>query len=199
MNMHNSNNQPLGNGNGTTGLNIFAGVRNAKTSERGAFLKPGQYKVQINRVVNKRTRKNYDAFIVEFNILESQYAKKKAEAVAALGDRAYDPATLELTLPSQAGASASWFQSLADIDIGFGSLKSFAAGLLGCRSEDQEFLEAVERFLSEAVNSNGLGGAIVPLEVIEIQTKKGGTFSLHKWGQDVTDTSLRLLEKVSQP
>jgi len=181
----------------STGINLFAGVRNAKTSERGAFLKPGKYKVKINRVVNKRTRKNYDAFIVEFSILESQYAKKKAEAIAALGGREYDPATMELALPSQEGASASWFQSLADIDIGFGSLKSFAAGILGCGSEDPEFLGSVERFLSEAVNANGLNGAVVPLEVVEIQTKKGGTFSLHKFGPDETDTSLNLLEKVS--
>jgi hypothetical protein len=163
--------------------NLFAGVRNAKTSERGAFCKPGKYTVKIKRCLNKHTRKGYDAFIVEFEIETSNYVNAKADAVRAMGDKPYDAKALEDLLPNPEGSTASWFQSLADTDIGFGALKGFAANLLGVKPEDPEFLDNVEGFLSEAVSDNALAGTVCPLEVITIKTKKGGDFSLYKFGE----------------
>ena len=167
--------------------NIFSGVAAAKTSERGAFCNPGQYLVRVKRTLTKRTRKGYDAFILEFGIEKSNYAKLKEEAIKAYGDRPYDFDALDKRLPNKEGSSASWFQSLQDQDIGFGSLKGFASSILGVSPDNEEFLEQVEEFLSEAVNSQALDGVILPLEVILIQTKKGADFSLYKWGKMVEE------------
>lgn len=165
--------------------NIFAGVSQAKTSERGAFCNPGLYKVKIKRVLLKHTRKNYDAFIVEFEILESNYTTAKADAVRSLGDRPFDAAGLEKTLPNKVGSTASWFQSLQDKDIGFGSIKGFAARVTGQQPESPEFCAEVEGLLEAACDptDQAFAGWICPLEVIQIQTKKNTAFSLYQWGR----------------
>jgi hypothetical protein len=140
--------------------NLFAGLKDAKTYDRGTFLKPGIYTLKVKRAVFKRTRKNYDAFILEF------------EVVSAKG------VDTNLT-----GTSASWFQSLADTDIGFGSLKAFAAAVTGADVKDPAFVDEVEGFLSGVVEDGALNGKILPCEVVLVDTRAGGKFSLHKWGE----------------
>lgn len=164
--------------------NMFSGLAIAKVSERGAFCTPGLYKVQIKKVILKRTRKGYDAFIVEFSVLESNHTTAKTAAIQAFGDKPYDAASLDKSLPNKPGSTASWFQSLSDKDIGFGALKGFAASVTGQQPEDPEFCGQVEKFLESACSpvDKALEGWICPLEVVEIKTKAGTPFSLYKWG-----------------
>lgn len=162
--------------------NLFAGLKSAKTFDRGQFLKAGTYEVRVKRAIFKKTRVKGDAFILEFSVEKSSYESDKTKAIAALGSNPYSLQDLEKTLPNPAGTSAAWFQSLQDTDIGFGALKSFAASILGQKPEDPEFIEAVEGFMNSIVNEDAIGGMLIPVEVITIKTKKDTDFSLHKWG-----------------
>ena len=165
-----------------TTSNLFAGLRDAKTFDRGTYLKAGTYEVRIKRALFKKTRANGDAFIVEFVVEKSEYEARKKAAIAAFGAQPFDMAALEKTLPNQQGSTATWYQSLKDIDIGFGALKSFAASILGQKPEDPEFIDAVEGFMNSVVNEGVINGFLIPVEVITVKTKKDTDFSLHKWG-----------------
>lgn len=164
---------------------MFAGLKDAKTSERGAFCHPGVYMVRVRKALMKRTRKNYDAFILEFTIEDSTYEADKAALVKAGGHTA----AAEEALPNKVGSTASWFQSLADQDIGYGALKSFAAAVQGMDVADKEFVAGVEEFLEAVVQNNALEGVLIPLEVITIKTKSGGDFSLYKWSEVIDEKS----------
>jgi hypothetical protein len=170
----------------TTG-NLFAGLRDAKTFERGTWLKAGTYEVRVKRALCKKTRAKGDAFILEFTIEKSDYEAKKKQAVGAFNGQPFDMAALEKTLPNQPGTTASWYQSLKDIDIGFGALKSFAASILAQKPEDPEFIEAVEGFMNSIVNEGAINGMLIPVEVVTVKTKKDEDFSLHKWGQIIDE------------
>jgi hypothetical protein len=162
--------------------NLFAGLRNAKTFERGVWLKNGQYLIRVKRAIFKKTRAKGDAFILEFSIEQSTYEADKKRAIAAFGATPFSMADLEKTLPNQVGSAASWYQSMKDIDIGFGALKSFAAEILGDKPEDPAFIEAVEGFMNAVVNEGVINGMLIPVEVLTVKKKDGGDFSLHKWG-----------------
>ena len=166
---------------------LFKGLRDAKTFERGTFLKPGSYEVRVKRAIFKKTRTKGDAYILEFTIERSTYETDKKKAIAAYGSNPFNMQDLEKLLPNPVGTTASWYQSLQDLDIGFGALKSFAASILGQKSEDPEFIEAVEGFMNSVVNEGVINGMLIPVEVVQIETKKStpttpAYFSLHKWG-----------------
>ena len=165
-----------------TTSNLFSGLRDAKTFDRGTFLKAGQYEVRVKRAIFKKTRTKGDAFILEFVVEKSEYENEKRKAIAAFGSNPFSLAELEKTLPNQMGSTASWYQSLQDLDIGMGALKSFAASILGQKADDPEFVDAVEGFMNSVVNEGAINGMLIPVEVVTIKTKKDTDFSLHKWG-----------------
>lgn len=167
--------------------NLFAGLRDAKTFDRGTFLRAGQYVVKVKRAIYKKTRAKGDAFILEFSVEESNYESAKHSAVNALGGTQYSLTDLEKTLPNPTGTSGSWYQSMQDMDIGFGALKSFAANILGQKPEDPEFIDAVEGFMNSVVNEGVINGMLIPVEVVMIKTKKDTDFSLHKWGRIIEE------------
>lgn len=162
--------------------NLFAGLRSAKTFERGTFLKAGNYEVRVKRAIFKKTRTKGDAFILEVTVEKSTYETDKKKAIAAFGQNPFNLQDLEKLLPNPEGTTASWYQSLQDLDIGFGALKSFAASILGQKPEDPEFVEAVEGFMNSVVNEGVINGMLIPVEVVQVKTKKDTDFSLHKWG-----------------
>jgi hypothetical protein len=175
----------------TTTSNLFAGLRDAKTFERGTWLKSCdsgyQYEIRVKRAIFKKTRAKGDAFILEFTVEKSSYEIAKKRAIEAFGTTPFSMADLEKTLPNQQGSTASWYQSMKDIDIGFGALKSFAASILGDKPEDPAFIEAVEGFMNAVVNEGVINGMLIPVEVITVKTKKDEDFSLHRWGQIIEE------------
>jgi hypothetical protein len=168
---------------------LFAGLRDAKTFDKGVWLKEGNYVVRAKKALYKKTRAKGDAFILEFTVERSDYEKNKKKAIEAYGAKPFDMKDLEKALPNQEGTTASWYQSLSDIDIGFGALKSFAANILGQKPEDPEFIEAVEGFLNSVVNDGAINGMLIPVEVVTIKTKKDTEFSLHKWGTIIEEAA----------
>ena len=169
--------------------NLFSGLKNAKVSERGVWLKEGQYQVRVKKAIYKKTRTKGDAYILEFMIVRSNYDAAKKKAIESMGTTPFDMQELEKLLPNQAGTTASWYQSMQDMDIGFGALKGFAAAILGQKPEDPEFIEAVEGFMNETVSAGALDGVLIPVEVVPVKTKKDADFSLHKWGQIIEETA----------
>lgn len=167
--------------------NMFSGLKDAKTSERGTFVPPGKYVVQIKKGVMKETRNKGPAFILELTIIKSNYEQKRDELVKVLSatGKVLELEELEKKLPLKEGASGSWFQGLRDKDIGFSSLKGFAANAMGIvNTESQDFKDEVEEWLTSVVDDRqSLAGMRLPLEVVEIETKKGTPFSLYRWGQ----------------
>jgi len=172
----------------TTG-NLFRGLREAKTFERGTFLKEGIYEVRVQRAIFKKTRVKGDAYIMELKVEKSSYEEAKRKAIAAFGTAPFSLQELEKTLPNQPGSSASWYQSLQDPDIGFGALKAFAASILGQKPEDPAFVEEVEDFMNSVVTDGAINGMLIPVEVVLIKTKKDADFSLHKWGQIIQEAA----------
>jgi hypothetical protein len=172
--------------------NLFAGLKSAKTSEKGVWLKPGgNYEVRVKKAIYKKTRSKGDAFILEFMIEKSNYDAMKAKAIAAFGNTPFSMQDLEKTLPNQAGTTASWYQSMADLDIGFGALKSFAASILGQKPDDPEFVEAVEGFMNAVVNDNAITGMLLPVETVGIKTvAKDADFTRHNWGQIIEEKKI---------
>ena len=170
-----------------TTSNLFAGLRDAKTFDRGTWLKAGQYEVRVKRAIFKKTRAKGDAYILEFVVEKSTYEVDKKKAIAAFGTTPFDMKELEKALPNQVGTTASWYQSLKDMDIGFGALKAFAASILGQKPEDPEFIEAVEGFMNAVVNEGAINGMLIPVEVVTVKTKADTDFSLHKWGQIIDE------------
>ena len=184
---------------------LFAGLKNAKVSERGVFINEGQYKVRVVKALMKHVRKGYDAFILEFKVEESNYSAVKKLKTEGVTLTPADLEALEKTLPNKPGTTASWFQSLADQDIGFGALKGFAAAVMGEDPNNPEFIEQVEQFLTEVVNGsddeiklalkekrppNGaLNGCLLPLEAVIITTKKGEPFTLYRFGKLIDEAS----------
>ena len=168
-------------------MSLFAGLREAKTFERGTWLKEGQYKIRVERAIFKKTRAKGDAFILEFKIEESNYDAAKQSALQALSGQQFDMKELEAILPNQAGTKASWYQSLQDMDIGFGALKGFAASITGVSPEDPEFIDQVEGFMESVVKEGAINGMLIPVEVTTIKTKKDEDFSLHRWGQIIEE------------
>jgi len=168
---------------------LFAGLRDAKTFDRGTFLKAGQYEVRVKKAIYKKTRAKGDAFILEFTIEKSNYEEAKKRALAGLTGAAIDLQAIEKTLPNAPGSTASWYQSMQDMDIGFGALKSFAANILGQKPEDPEFIDAVEGFMNAVVAEGVINGMRIPVEVVTVKTKKDTDFSVHNWGRIIEEAA----------
>jgi len=168
-------------------MNLFAGLKEAKTFERGVWLKEGQYLVRVKRALFKETRKSGDAFILEFTIEQSSYEKAKKDALKALEGQTFNLQELEKILPNAVGTTASWFQKLQDKDIGYGALKSFAAAILGMDPNDPEFVDQVEGFLEAVCREGAIDGKLIPVEAVVVQTKKGEDFTRHNWGKIVEE------------
>jgi len=162
---------------------LFAGLRDAKVTERGVWLREGLYEVRVKRGFYKITRAKGDAFILEFTIEKSNYEDAKRKAVTALGNTPYDMMALEKMLPNQAGTSASWYQALKDKDVGFGALKGFCAAILGEKPEDPKFLEEVEGFMAAVCDDGVINGMLIPVEVVQVKTRENKDFSRHNWGK----------------
>lgn len=172
----------------TTTNNLFAGLRDAKSFEKGTWLKAGIYEVRVKRALFKKTRAKGDAFILEFTVEKSDYEQKKKALIATLAGQPYNLQELEKILPNQPGSGASWYQSLQDVDIGFGALKTFAASILNQKPEDPDFIEEVEGFMNSVVN-DAINGMLLPVEAVQIKTKANADFTLHRWGAIIQETA----------
>lgn len=146
-----------------TTVSPFAGLKDAKSFESGNFYPPGVYKVQIENIFLKETRKSGTCLIVELKTLES------SNPLAPIGGK------------------GTWLQKMLDKDIAFGAIKDFAIAVLGFDAKtdkeaiEKEVIPQIEQFMTEAVSKQTLKGQTVALEVTLKDTQKGGKFSKHTW------------------
>jgi len=144
--------------------NPLEGVGKAELFEKGKYLNPGLYVLAVKKTIFKSTRKSGDAFIVEFEVLESSDEENHA-----------------------VGSTCTWYQGLRDKEVAFPAIKDFMRNLLGINPDDkaamQEFADGIDKMLHQAINNPDLfEGTRIRVETYMIKTKaKGLDFTVHKW------------------
>lgn len=147
---------------------LFKGLKNASIFERGVFLQPGVYDLEIDKVITKRTRKSGDGLIVEFKVLTT---------------------TDEKNHPAK--SKATWFQKMTDVDVAFGAIKLFLYAVLGYNYSDPEDKAkiaaevdpVIEGLMGEAVGDDQpLRGRRVRVRTYMKKTAlKQADFTVHDW------------------
>lgn len=143
------------------------GLRNAQVFEKGVYLQPGNFKLQITTCLTKKTLQSGNAFIAEFKVLESS-----------------DPQAHPV------GSKATWYQGIDNILVAYPSLKTFVYSVLGFsypRDKEKCLAEVdpvIEDLLDEAIDKGAFNG-----KTVEVQTylkKKEGKqdFTVHVWLPD---------------
>lgn len=142
-------------------MGLFSGIQDAKATQGGNYLKPGMYAVQIDRVTVGQTRKGVDFFAVDLKILGTNS----------------DAHSL--------GSIANWFVGF-DKEPALANCKAFAKAVLSnALPEGEEFDESTitEEVMEGLIADNGaaIRGQKLQVQVVQVPTKAGGTFSRHLW------------------
>lgn len=147
-------------------MGLWDGLEKAQVFEKGTFLEEGFYTLRIKKCLEKTTRKSGQAFIVEFEVLESSHPKH---------------------VISQ---SVTWFQKLADRDVAFGAICEFLAAVyqkdLKVKTQKDDFDARIKPglpgIMTQATSdANILAGQVVRVEVTKVKTQKNLDFSRHSW------------------
>lgn len=146
-------------------MGLFSGIEKAEISEKGRYLPSGFVgKLKVRRTLAKDSVKSGLAFIVEFEVVESNNDE-------------FSP-----------GSSATWYQKMTDKTVAFPAIKAFVAAASGVHPGDREAMNEIndemENILNEATTnetSNALVGQEVAVETIATKTKKGFDFTRHNW------------------
>ena len=144
---------------------LWAGLKDAQTFERGTFLKPGSYTLRIVNGLTKNTIKSGEAFIIEFEVLETT-----------------DPVNHPVS------SKCSWFQKLSNVPVAFGAIKEFLAAVYGYDLRtmkprfDAEMGPQIEAIAAAATDGrNFLAGQIVKVQTEQTKTQKQQDFTRHTW------------------
>jgi len=146
-------------------MGLFSGIEKAEISERGKYISPGFLgKLRVKKTLAKESVKSGLAFIVEFDVLESNLDEHPV------------------------GSSATWFQKMQDKTVAFPAIKAFVAAVSGVHPGDRDAMAEInaemENILDEATSNetnNALVGQEVNLETFSTKTKKGFDFTRHNW------------------
>lgn len=130
----------------------FSGVREARISNSGVYFLQGLYTVEVQRVYMLTSRKREDFFVVESKILESDNAERRP------------------------GMTCTWMVKMSQ-DAALGNIKAFVSAATDTPADeiDEDSCELV------VDDDNPLAGTVMKLEVVDITTREGNPFSLHKW------------------
>ena len=137
-------------------MGIFGNIKDAKYSDGGVYLKKGVFRLEILKVLYKKTRQGKDAFIAEFKVLESTNTELLS------------------------GCVCSWMVTL-DKEPALGNIKQFLAEALAVNME-QITEQIVEAVIDEA--KNPLAGKFVRAAAVDIMTKAGRPFTKVKFIRD---------------
>lgn len=153
-----------------TVTSIWDGIEDAEIYERGRFMQPGFVGVIcIKKTLTKMTRKSGMAFIVEFEIVESNMP---------------DPKT-----GHPVGSKATWFQKLQDKSVAFPAIKEWVAACTGYHRHQKEEIERdvephLRSLVEEATNNpddNPFIGVLLKLETIATVTKNERDFTRYNF------------------
>lgn len=142
------------------------------SSQGNYFPQDGSFKLRVIRSFTIKTRTKGDAFIVDFEVLESNHDEVKQ------------------------GDTKNWYRSLQDPDIAFGNIKEFMMALLSIDDLDEDemasFEEELPGLMEEAgsdewnskkmdVEEHPLNGRTIGLETRGVLTREGKEFTVHDW------------------
>lgn len=144
-------------------MSRFKGLAAAKTFESGTYLTEGDYRVEVQKVFVKATRKDGDAFIVEYKVTETSNPEKHP-----------------------IGATRSWYQSMKDKDIAFSAMKGFFAAMLKLDTHNEKEMAQldaqIEDVAEKAVSENALKDQSVNVKCWNKVTKeKKKDFTVHQF------------------
>ena len=141
--------------------------------KQGRYFPPGgEFKLKVLRTYTIRTRNKGDAFIADFEVLESDHDDVEV------------------------GKVYNWYQGMQDEDIAFSSIKGFMLALLGIDDEDEEEMEEFDEKLPKLMEEAGsdhwntqkaepedhpLHGQTVALSTSHKTTKDDKDFTVHDW------------------
>ena len=137
-------------------MGVFDKIGEATFSEGGNYFRPGAYDLEIVKVKQDQTRKNHDFVAVDCKILGT-------------------------TSDMHIGEIGNWFTSNQH-DSFLGNVKQFCYALLSSSgSVDANSItpEIVESICKD--NGAAVVGSRIRLQVTQVSTQKGGTFSRHTW------------------
>ena len=145
-------------------------VGKAKIFDKGSYLEPGKYKLKLLKCFTLETRNKGDAFIAEFEVLESDNDD------------------------IQVGSTKNWYQGVRDKDIAFSSIKEFMKYLMQVDESDEENWEEFEEKLPEIMEDisqekfkqldaedHPLHGRLINVECYMKKTREENDFTVHKW------------------
>lgn len=133
-------------------MSMFKGIKGARTSEGGVYLKPGVYDLTIRAVKALEDRKKIATFVVEFDVDRSTVAEHPA------------------------GTVVSWIVKL-DKEPALGNIKMFIAAASGCSPEEIEEKDVEEAIASE----QPLKGVKLTASANNITTRAGNPFTKITW------------------
>jgi len=150
-------------------MGMFDGMDKAEVGQSRCYFLPGEYLVQIKRVLYKDGR-NGRFYIVECLILESEQADRPR------------------------GTMASWLQKMSGnaSEVALGAIKGFLAACYGVDPNNKAavgdiFTDAQGQDVSTAAaelsvsDENPMAGVVVRVRATQGQKKDGGAFTYHDW------------------
>ena len=138
-------------------MGIFGKINEATYSDGGVYVLPGVYRFKIRNVLYKRTRQQKDAFIAEFEVLESTNPERPV------------------------GSTCSWMVTL-DKEPALGNIKQFLAEAMG--QPMVAITEQVVEAVISAGNPLGAKGVCVRASAVNIKTKRNTDFTKVKFIRD---------------
>lgn len=138
-------------------MSLFDGIENSDPQgEKFAYLEPGAYTLEIQRVQELNTRKG-PAFVAEFRVLSSNNTAHKV------------------------GDAVSWYQKMVDKDIAFPAIKAFLLAALGCSREELD--PVIRQLLGAACGpANVLMGRVVVDVATSVPKRNSpGLFTRHNF------------------
>lgn len=150
-------------------MGLFSGIDKAEIAEKGKYLSTGFVgKLRVRRTLAKDSIKSGLAFIVEFDVVESNLEEHPV------------------------GSSATWYQKMTDKTVALPAIKSFVLAASGVdpanRDAMAEINSEIEGILDEATTNetnNALVGQEVFVTTFSTKTKKGFDFTNHRWTPSV--------------
>lgn len=138
-------------------MGVFSGIENAKSTEGGNYLKPGIYDVEVVRLSVGTTRKQVPFFTADLRILGSNNPDHRV------------------------GEVANWFVGF-DKDAALGNVKAFAVACLSSEGAVDP-ASITEKVMESLVDKGGeaVAGTQLKVQVTQVPTKTGGTYSKHLW------------------
>lgn len=146
-------------------MSIFAGIKNATTTNGGNYLRPGTHELELLKLMQGRTRKGVDFIAADFRVLSSTNEDHPVNS----------------TVNYFAGADKDGFLS---------NVKSLALAILSAHAGENVSDSSIdEEVMNELLADNGssVSGARINADAFLVDTRRGGKFTKIVWSPVFSD------------